>query len=339
MTPVFQGRLKVVLMLAFLAGGFSLYIFAEWAFNLNSNAILYTLETSRAQLEVRLKDGSWKPLADTSAAELQGALRARPTRPGMSWRKLPVRRQGGLLASLLQRVYGAEVNVITISPDHFDFTVTYRENFELTTARERLEAENLHFSINANFHEPSGAPMGWVWHHGRQVNKPFGDWSGVFFVKNGRPWFGPKSLLDDVPGPIQEGAQVYPSVMKNHTVFNYVMDAPDRFFDGQKITYRSLAGVRQSGEVVFVLSGDGGFMNVAEVTALAHLLGVQHATLMDGGKALQYSIRTEDGPRHFTAYNTRIPFKRSLLAPRRSPVFIAVRPRPPVIRAGKPVDP
>jgi len=73
--------------------------------------------------------------------------------------------------------------------------------------------------------------------------------------------------------------------MKNHTVFSYVDLAPDKFFDGKKITYRSLAGTRRDGTAVFVLSGDGGVCNVSEVAELAKKLDVQHATLLDGARA------------------------------------------------------
>jgi hypothetical protein len=211
---------------------------------------------------------------------------------------------------------------------------TFQPKFALTTARERMEDGNLWFAITANFRDPKGRPMGWVYHEGRQVNQPFGDWSGCFFVKDGRPWCGPKSLLNEVPGLIQEGCQVYPSVMKNHTTFAYVDLKPDEFFDGSKISYRSLVGMRSDGTIVFVLSGDGGVMNVSEVTEIARKLNVQHATLLDGGRALQYSIRTDDGPWHFHAFNTELPFQHKWLERQRSPVYIGVRRKAPVIIDG-----
>lgn len=328
-------RLLKIMLLVLLAAGMVLYVTAEWVFNLNSNAVLWAVAGSKEGLQVRLKGGEWKPLAEMSAAELQGALVERYHEVGFSWKKLRVRRSAGVSAGLLQKVFGAEAHVIAISPQRFEFSTSFLPGFAPTTARERLQTGELQFAVTANFREPSGAPMGWVWHEGRQVNRAFPEWSGVFFVKEGRPWFGPKSLLDEVPGVITEGAQVYPSVMKNHTVFDYVFSAPDKFFDGPRVTYRSLAGVRQNGEVVFVLSGDGGAMNVREVTDIAHKLAVQHATLLDGGRALQYSVRTEDGPWHFSAFNTRVDISRKPLERQRSPVFIAVKRRPPLIRAAE----
>jgi hypothetical protein len=44
-------------------------------------------------------------------------------------------------------------------------------------------------------------------------------------------------------------------------------------------------------------------------------------------------VKTEDGPWHFSAFNTRVGFSHPKLDRQRSPVFIGVKRRPPVIRA------
>lgn len=328
-----RGCLKLLLLLA-LAGALLAWLAGEVFFNLNSNLVAVSVRDSKAPLQILTKRGEWKPAVALTAGDLDAALIERHRETGMRWATLKVRRAGGTLASIAQRVFGAEVQVVTLSADRFDFMTTFQPKFALTTARERMEDGNLWFAITANFRDPKGRPMGWVYHEGRQVNQPFGDWSGCFFVKDGRPWCGPKSLLNEVPGLIQEGCQVYPSVMKNHTTFSYVDLKPDEFFDGSKISYRSLAGMRQDGTIVFVLSGDGGVMNVSEVTEIARKLNVQHATLLDGGRALQYSIRTDDGPWHFHALNTELPFKHKWLERQRSPVYIGVRRKAPVIIDG-----
>ena len=328
-----RGCLKLLLLLA-LAGALLAWLAGEVFFNLNSNLVAVSVRDSKAPLQILTKRGEWKSAVALTAGDLDAALIERHRETGMRWATLKVRRAGGNLASIAQRVFGAEVQVVTLSADRFDFMTTFQPKFALTTARERMEDGNLWFAITANFRDPKGRPMGWVYHEGRQVNQPFGDWSGCFFVKDGRPWCGPKSLLNEVPGLIQEGCQVYPSVMKNHTTFSYVDLKPDEFFDGSKITYRSLAGMRQDGAIVFVLSGDGGVMNVSEVTEIARKLNVQHATLLDGGRALQYSIRTADGPWHFHAFNTELPFKHKWLERQRSPIYIGVRRKAPVIIDG-----
>ncbi len=328
-----RGCLKLLLLLA-LAGALLAWLAGEVFFNLNSNLVAISVRDSKQPLQILTKRGEWKPASALTAGDLDASLIERHRETGMRWATLKVRRQGGTLASIAQRVFGAEVQIVTLSPDRFDFMTTYQPKFALTTARERMADGNFWFTITANFRDPQGRPMGWVYHEGRQVNSPFGDWSGCFFVKDGRPWCGPKSLLNEVPGLIQEGCQVYPSVMKNHTTFSYVDLKPDSFFDGSKISYRSLVGMRSDGTIVFVLSGDGGVMNVSEVTEIARKLNVQHATLLDGGRALQYSIRTDDGPWHFHALNTELPFKHKWLERQRSPVYIGVRRKAPVIIDG-----
>ena len=311
------------------------YVSAEVFLNLNSNVVARLVKDSRQPLQVRLESGEWRVLTDVSREELRAAMKKRHAETDLLWSSFRVRRSAGMAGDAAQALFGAEVNVVTIRPETFDFSVSYRNDFEVTTAKERLRKENAWFAINANFRYPGGKPMGWVIHEGREVNKSFGDWSGCFFVSEGKPFAGPKSLIDEAPGRITEGVQVYPSVMKNHTVFSYVEQKPDEHFNGSQLSYRSLAGMRKDGAIMFVLSGDGGLMNVAEVAAVAQKLDIQHATLMDGGRALQYSIRTTKGPWHFHAANTELPIDRHPFDRQRSPVYITARKRAPEVIAAK----
>lgn len=324
------GCLKLVL-LASLVSLAMLWAAAESFFNVSSNLVAVAVRDSKESLEVKTRKAGWKSVTALTPGDLLRSLNIRHLEPGLQWSTLKVRRSAGAAASIAQSLFGAEVHVIIISPQHFEFMTTYLPKFALTTAAERMKTENLWFAINANFRDPKGKPLGWVWHEGRQVNASFPEWSGCFFVKNGAPYFGPKSLVDEIPGAIDEGTQGYPSVMKNHTVFSYVETRSDAYFDGTKISYRSLGGMRKDGSIVFVVSGDGGVMNVREVTELARKLDVQHATLLDGGRALQYSVRTDDGPWNFAAFNTRFDFKQSWLERQRSPVYIGVRRKAPQV--------
>lgn len=309
-----------------------LYVAGEVIFNVSSNFVAVTVRYAKTPLEVKTRKSGWKKLSDVSPAELLAAMTERHGEEGFHWSRLAVRRQpDGLLSRFSQGIFGAEVNVVTITPAKFDFQTTFLPQFALTTAAERLAAENLWFSITANFRDPDGKPLGWVYHEGKEVHREFPNWKGCFFVKGGKPYFGPKSLKDSVPGPIEEGTQGYPSVMRDHKVFSYVELTPNKFFDGAKLTYRALGGMKQDGTIIFVLSGDGAVMSVGEVTEIAHKLEVQHATLLDGGRALQYSIRTDTGAWHFHAFNTAFDFKHEWLERQRSPVFIGVRRKAPKI--------
>ena len=277
-------------------------------------------------MEVQLANGNWKAITSVNYAEMEHALDERGKSNGIHWRCLSVRRAATRTKEkFAAALFDAEVNVIEIIPQSYHFQTSFLEHFALTTAKERLESEDLDFAITANFRDPLGKPLGLVVHDGMQRNRSFPAWTGYFFVKDGKPWFGPKSLFEETPGVLSEASQGYPSLMKNHTVFSYVDLAPNRNFDGNKITYRALAGMRQNGTIVFILSGNGGIMNVAEVAELAKKLNLQHATLLDGGRALQYSLKMGEKTHHFTAFNTELDIGWSRLKPQRSPVFIGVK--------------
>ncbi len=320
--------MTLLLMVAAVLAG---WIYGEVYFNLGSNTVALFVKDSPEALQVRGRKGDWRKASSLTPGDLASAMLTRHSEEGLRWSTLKVRRPARFPGNQVQALLGAEVHVVVIQPEKFEFMTSFLPKFELTTAHERLKSERLNFVITANFRDPRGRPLGYVYHEGRQVNAAFKEWSGTFFVKGGRPYFGPKSLLDEVPGPMEEATQGYPAVMKNHTVFSYVDQKPDAFFDGSKITYRSLAGMRRDGAIVFVLSGDGGVMNVSEAAELARKLDVQHATLLDGGRALQYSLSTDDGPWHFAATNTEKDLSWHPLERQRSPVFIGVRKRAPQI--------
>ncbi|TLD69744.1 phosphodiester glycosidase family protein [Phragmitibacter flavus] len=314
-----------LVLLAVLAGVLAL-VAVDYVFNLRGNLTFVAFRDSKKALQVRLDSGEWKDVASVGMSELFGALHDQARTPGATWKTLEVRRPAQRLwQHVTQAVIGAEVHVVEFDPAQYEFVTSFREKFELTTARERLGAEEAVFAITANFRDPEGKPLGLVVSKGQQVSRPFTAWTGYFFVKDGRPWFGPKSLFEETPGVLTEASQGYPSVLKNHTVFSYVDLAPNKYFNGDRLTYRALAGVRQDGRVVMVLSGNGGLMNIGEAAELARKLNVQHATLLDGGKALQYSMRFTGLPHHFHAFNTWLDIEKEPLQPERSPVFIAVK--------------
>jgi len=320
--------LRSLVLLALLA--LIVFFALDYVFNLRGNIAFITGRDPKQPLEVLLADQTWKAATQATVAELDHALhKMGESTEGATWRRLKVRRSAqGTWQRAAQTVFESHVEVIEFPPEQFDFSVSFQDKFALTTAQERLQSQDLAFAITANFRDPKGKPLGLVVHEGQQRNPPFPAWTGYFFVRNGHPWFGPKSLYEEVPGITTEVSQGYPSLLKNHTIFPYVDLAPNRYFDGDKISYRALAGVKQTGAVVFIVSGNGGGMNVLEIATLARQLNIQHATLLDGGRALQYSLNFGGASHDFAAFNTRFEFPWKLLAPQRSPVFIAVKARP-----------
>jgi uncharacterized protein YigE (DUF2233 family) len=317
--------LTKLILLMVLAGVLSL-VAVDYVFNLRGNLTFVAFRNSKRPLQVKLSSGEWKAVAEVGTADLFGSLKDQARTPGATWKTLEVRRPAeGIWQYLTQAVIGAEIHVVEFDPAQYEFATSFRDKFELTTARERLHAEDAMFAITANFRDPEGKPLGLVVRAGQQVNRPFPAWTGYFFVKDGKPWFGPKSLFEETPGVLTEASQGYPSLLKNHTVFSYVDLAPNKYFDGNRLSYRALAGVRQDGRVVFILSGNGGLLNIGEAAELARKMNVKHATLLDGGKALQYSMGFVGWPHHFHAFNTWLDIKKEPLQRERSPVFIVAK--------------
>ncbi|MEI6536624.1 MAG: hypothetical protein WCN98_14865, partial [Verrucomicrobiaceae bacterium] len=220
-----------------------IFVMADHYFNLQSNLTYLAFRSTTAPLEVRLSDGTWKIANGMTQHEMDRAMVRKAESNGATWSRLRIRRKpNDTLQRLAQTCFDMEVNVIEFAPQRFQFTTSFKEHFGLTTARERLETDELLFSITANFRDPKGRPLGRVVHAGQERNASFPAWTGYFFVKDGKPWFGPKSLFEETPGTLTEAAQGYPSLMKNHTVFSYVDLAPNKYFDGEKITYRAVAG-------------------------------------------------------------------------------------------------
>jgi uncharacterized protein YigE (DUF2233 family) len=273
------------------------------------------------------------------SASIEDALEKRTTNStdGFRWRTIRVRRPpSGGRETLVNVLSPAEVHVLEFDPAEFEFFPWFEHEdglFAPRTYRDALGSpeagSGARFAINANYYGPDGQPLGWIVRDGNEIQPQWQRWSGFFFVKGGVTRFGPRSALEDTPGDLTQATQGYPSVMRDGRVWNYVADNRDRFFNGSELTFRSLAGVTAEGKIVFVLSGRGGLLDMAEVTAIARFAGVRDATLLDGGRALQYGYRGPGKNRAFHSFNniSENPLVPTRLAPERPPVYLVVRRR------------
>jgi hypothetical protein len=95
-----------------------------------------------------------------------------------------------------------------------------------------------------------------------------------------------------------------------------------------------LVGEKADGSIVFIASGNGGLLDVKEITQLAKLIGVKHATLFDAGIALQYAFNSPGYAMEFSAFNNYVDagtfvdkvgmelFRKNFI--QRSPIYIGV---------------
>jgi hypothetical protein len=116
-------RLAVVLALFALAA----YLLGEVFFNVSSNVVALSFRESKEPLAVQSRSGGWKNITAMNVAELDASLHERHREPGLRWCSLAVRRQPRTLAQwVTQGLFGAEVNILWISPDKFDMLTDER---------------------------------------------------------------------------------------------------------------------------------------------------------------------------------------------------------------------
>lgn len=160
--------------------------------------------------------------------------------------------------------------------------------------------------------------------------------TGFFKVIDGKPFAGPKSIFTSNKGTISHSCQAFPSVMKDGIIFNYIeSEIPPSKVSWKMKTYRNLIGTKANGNLVCIVSNEGGLISVKEISQIAKIYGVEHATLFDGGSALQYSFDDGDWSCTFSAiandgyvpgFIKRILSKRAKSTiPARSPVYLYVR--------------
>ena len=296
---------------------------------LMSEATLITcsLKTSDKPLSVEDAEGVLVSIIEAEPDQVQQNLDTLHRQPGMRTLRLPIVRPAkGVFQHIANWLNPSHLYITEWNPNYFDFKIYHEDDFASSSVKEQVEQHNLSFAVNANFYSLDYEPLGMVFRGGKQQNPRRPDWTGWFFVKDGVPYAGPTSLLDSIKGEWQEAVQAYPSLMKNGTVFNYLSFEESPFFNAKKLSYRSLAGMRKDGTIVFILSEKGGILNIREIAALAKKLDLWHATLFDGGRALQYQVQME-GYEHafrtFYAYPD-LSFISRKLRPARSPVYIGI---------------
>jgi hypothetical protein len=124
--------------------------------------------------------------------------------------------------------------------------------------------------------------------------------------------------------------------MKDGIIFNYILaEIPPSKPSSKMKTYRNLIGNKANGNLVCIVSNEGGLISVKEISQIAKIYGVEQATLFDGGSALQYSFDDGDWSCTFSAIANsgyvpgiikRILSKRAKSTiPARSPVYLYVR--------------
>lgn len=282
-----------------------------------------------AALQIK-SDGQWNDLDEANSIDLV-ELYSNPT---VSVQQIKIKRnQPNVVGRALNLVYTQKVNVFTFKPTN-EFYLIADPNSEFSPLRvaEAQERKKSNFLINASFYDPANQALGEVIYCSKQYQSKNNS-SGYFKVIDGVPHVGPRSVFDKYPNPPQYSCQAHPSTMKDGVIFQYILD--NSFSKWRQRTYRNLIGEKEDGSIVCIASGNGGLLDVREISQLAKLIGVKHATLFDAGVALQYAFESPGYSMEFSAFNNQLDagsfvdkvgmelFRKNFI--QRSPIYIGIK--------------
>ena len=312
---------NISLLLLFIATGFAFSV-------LRTETNYYYLMDRNANLKVK-ENGAWVLIENAKQIDADDVY----SNPKVVIQKLRIKRnQSSIIGRALNWVIAQEVNVFTFNPNNsFYLVANPNENFKPLTVTEAQERKSSNFLINASFYDPSNQAIGEVIYCSKQYQRKSSS-SGYFKVIDGIPHAGPKSIFDQYKNPPSYSCQAHPSTMKDGVIFEYILN--NSFAKWRTRTYRNLVGEKPDGTIVFIASGKGGLLDVREITQLAKLLGLTHATLFDAGIALQYAYQSNGYSMEFSAFNNILDagsfidqvgmelFRKNFI--QRSPIYIGI---------------
>jgi hypothetical protein len=205
----------------------------------------------------------------------------------------------------------------------------YLQPLNTFEAREKANAD---FVLNTSFYSVENEGLNEIVIDNVKYGGLSRNASGFFKVIDGKPYAGPRSIFLTKKGAATHSCQAFPSVMKDGVIFNYLETLKANW---RYKTYRNLIGTKANGNLVCIVSNEGGLVSVNEISQIAKHYGVVNATLFDGGSALQYSFNDGDYSCSFSAiansgfvpgFIKRLIRKKSNSnVPARSPVYLYVR--------------
>ena len=175
----------------------------------------------------------------------------------------------------------------------FSVVAKVDKNFEFMTAGDSMKYKNLNFTVNGSFYDKSYKHLGAVVIDGKKFGKINKKQKGFFKVINKIPYAGAKnSLFAKIKGKPRYACQAHPTVIGRGYIWGYLKKKNNLLNKWwSKKTYRNLIGMTKNGNIVFIVSGSGGLLTIYEIAKIAKLYGLIHATMFDGGMALQYHFK------------------------------------------------
>lgn len=218
-----------------------------------------------------------------------------------------------------------------------NYTITgyTNKNLKSINANDALNLSNSNFCLNTNFFS-TGAEGEVIINYKRYVKMNDKSLSGFLKVIDDQPLVGDKSLFKNRKCVVKYSCQALPAVLKNGEIFKNILHETPPYKNFIKLkTYRNLIGTLKNGNIVCILSNNGGLVSIREIAIIAKVYGVYNASLFDGGSALQYQYQNANFKISFSALNNTINFGERINDfflrnfkshfPAKSPVYFAIQ--------------
>ena len=238
--------------------------------------------------------------------------------------------------NILSKLLPQEITIFEFNrKNEFKLTADTENNLKPINSQGALELSSANFSLNTSFYNKG--VINELILEGKRYNKASRSASGFLRIIDGFPYAGTKkTVFNKINGKIEYSCQAHPSVIGNGEIWNYIKSEQAPYKSSWKSkTYRNLIGTTKSGNLVCVLSNRRGLISVKEIALIGDLYGLEHATLFDGGSALQYQWTSEEFQCKFSAINNNFSFgdkidelsmkKAHGHFPSASPVFLTVK--------------
>jgi hypothetical protein len=215
--------------------------------------------------------------------------------------------------------------------NEFGLYADVNHNLQPLNSFEAKEGSRANFVLNTSFYSVENEGLNEIVIDKIKYGGVSKSASGFFKVIDGKPYAGPRSIFQTKKAAVTHSCQAFPSVMKDGVVFSYLETLQASW---RHKTYRNLIGNKANGNLVCIVSNEGGLVSVNEISQIAKHYGVINATLFDGGSALQYSFDDGEWSCSFSAiansgyvpgFIKRLLRKRSNSnIPARSPVYLCI---------------
>lgn len=281
---------NAILIVYFLLAGFICNILCT-----ETNYYFYFDQGSTLKV---IDNGSWVYIQNAHQLD----TREQYANPNVVIQTIDIKRdQKSFLGKAINSLITQKIQVFIFKPTNEFFLVADpNHGFTPMSVNEAFQRKKSTFLINSSFYDSLNNPLGEIIYCSKRFQSSSKS-TGCFNVIQGVPHVGQKTTLNGNDTHPTYACQGHPSVIVNGQMLPKIITLSVNKWKERR--YRNLIGEKADGSIVFIASGNGGLLDVKEITQIANLIGVKEASLFDAGVALQYAFQSQGYSYEFSAFN------------------------------------